>query len=177
MFLNLSSRMKYLSKVIPAVQEVYTQKRYYFISIISAVVLMSLNALVRNYKLLWSNFSFSLMYSLVVGLWTSFTLGAFIILIIISLLGGVIVSMSVFLLQRQLATSASMGASGIIIAVLAPACPSCALGLFSILGLSGLLAFLPLKGLELGIMGIILLLGTITYISHKIATTVCEVKP
>ncbi len=162
--------------IIPACKEVYQQRSYFLITGVSTFVLLSLNAIVRNYKLLFNNFSFSLLWSLVYGLMASFTPLAFLFLIIISLLGGMVLTFSIFLIRRQFAMQASLGAPSILIAILAPACPSCALGLLGLFGIGGVLAFLPLKGFEFVILGIILLLLSVTYLSTKIMATVCEVK-
>ena len=168
--------MKYFTNIIEASKEVYSKVGYYFLTAVSGLLLMSLNAVVRNYSLLGRNFSFSLLFSLIIGLIDSFTIPSFILLAIISLLGGVVVSMSIFLIRRQFTLSASLGAPSIIVAILAPACPSCALGLLSTLGIGGVLTFLPLGGTEFGILGVIILVASIAYLSGKIATRVCERK-
>lgn len=170
--------MKYVDPktVIPAWKEVYQDRRYFFMTGISAVILLSLNAVVKNYTVLWTNFSFSLLWSLIYGLIISFTPLALLMLIIISLLGGIVLTLSLYLVKRQLALQASLGTSGILIAIFAPACPSCALGLLGLLGISGVLAFLPFKGYELGMLGIMLLLSSVTYLSTKIMATVCEAR-
>lgn len=162
--------------IVPASKEVYKDGKYFLITGTSAVALLSLNAIVRNYKLLFGNFSFSLLWSLIYGLMASFTPLAFLFLIIISLLGGIVITYSAYLIKRQLTLQASLGTPGILIAILAPACPSCALGLLSLLGMGGVLAFLPLGGLELGILGIFLLFLSVTHLSTKIMANVCEVK-
>ena len=169
--------MGYFKIVKRAFQQVYAEKKYYGITILGFMVLMVLNAIFRNYKVLFSSFSFSLLFSLVIGLWTSFTFSAFLILVILCGLGGILIAFSIFLLRRQLAMSASVGISGIVVAVVAPACSACALGLFGLLGISGVLAFLPLKGLEFALLGIIIVLFSLVYLSKKITTTVCVVNP
>ena len=168
--------MKYLHNIINASKEVYSSTWYYLITGGSALILLSLNALFRNYDLLFNNFSFSLLFSLIYGLFISFTPLALLFLFITSLLGGVVITFSIFLIRRQLALQASIGAPSVLIAILAPACPSCALGLLGLLGVSGVLAFLPLKGFEFAILGIILLFISVSYLSTKIISTVCEVK-
>ena len=170
------TKMRYIQTMRQALKEVYSQKSYYIITILSAIFLMSFNAIFRNYELLWANFSAKLLGLLVYGLIASFTHEALILLILISLLGGVVTALSIFLIRRQLAMQASVGAPSILIAILAPACPSCALGLLGLLGISGVLAFLSLKGFELSILGIILLLISISYLSVKIVSTTCEVQ-
>lgn len=168
--------MEYLHNIINAGKEVYSSPRYYLITIAGALLLLSLNALFRNYKLLWNDFSFSLLFSLIYGLISTFTPIALFFLFLTSLLGGIVIALSIFLIRRQLAMQASLGAPSILIAILAPACPSCALGLLGLFGISGVLAFLPLQGFEFAILGIILLLLSVGYLSTKIVSVVCEVK-
>ena len=168
--------MKYLETIINASKEVYSTKRYCLLTLLSALLLVSLNAVMRNYQLLFKNFSFSLLLSLIYGLITSFTPLALILLVIISLLGGAVVTFSVYLIRRQIALQASAGIPGILIAILAPACPSCALGLLGLLGISGTLTFLPLQGYEFALLSIILILFSIAYLSAKIVSNICEVR-
>lgn len=98
-----------------------------------------------------------------------------VVLLCISLLGGIVISLSLFLVRRQIQAGIGWG-SGIAVGVLAPACPSCAIGLASLLGLSGFFAVLPFKGRELGILGIGILLGSLFYLSNKISTKTCDIK-
>ena len=68
------------------------------------------------------------------------------------------------------------GVIGILAGIIAPGCASCALGIFSLLGLTGLLAWLPFQGLEIAILGLGLLLYSWYVLSKKVVTKVCEVK-
>jgi len=154
---------------------VYSSKSYVFLTLFTAGILFSLNAIIRNYRIVFSDFSPSLLFSLITGIFTSFSTWALVSLIAVSLLAGVILTFSIFLLRRQIASGVSIGAPGILIAILSPACPSCALGIFSVLGLGGLFAFLPFKGMEVGMLGIIILLASIVYLSKKIVMNVCEI--
>lgn len=168
--------MKYVGTIAEACKCVYSKPSYYLITMVSGVILISLNAVVRNYSLLWHQFSISLLFSLITGSISSLTISALVLLSFISLLGGIVFSMSLFLLRRQLTMNASLGLPGIIVAILAPACPSCALGLLSTLGIGGVLAFLPLGGTEFGLLGIVILMVSIGYLSRKIVTKTCEIK-
>ncbi len=168
--------MKKENFIVAASKQVYREKRYWAVTIISAFLLFSLNAIIRNYQLLFSQFSFKLLFTLIAGLATTFTVFGFVSLVIISLLGGIVVTYSIFLIRRQLSLSVGAGAPSILAAVLAPACPSCAVGLFGILGLGGFLTFLPWKGQEFSFVAIIIALLSLVYLSKKIAATACAVK-
>ena len=158
---------------IIALNQVYSRKKYWVITAVAALLLFSLNAVIRNYSLLVSQFSFKLLFLLIISLRTTFTLFGFISLVLISFLGGIVIAYSTFLIHRQLSLSAGVGVPSILTAVLAPACPSCAVGLFGILGLGGFLTFLPWKGQELSIVAIIIALLSLAYLSQKITATTC----
>jgi len=168
--------MKKLNHIIRALHEVYSEKKYFLFSGIFSLSVFSFNAAIRNYKLLFSEFSISLFLNLVLSAHSSMSLISFVFLVVVSLLSGVVFSLSLFLLRRQVTYSAGIGLSGIITSILTPACSSCALGLAGILGIGGFLSVLPFKGLELGVLGIILLGVSLLYLSGKIATKFCDVK-
>ncbi len=164
------------SVIFLALKEVYRQKRYFFLTFLVAVVLFVANPLLLNYKIFVSGFSFPLAYYLVVGSPATMTVPSFLTLIVISLLAGMVFSLSVFLLQRQIVTDATIGMGGIILGLLAPACPACAMGLLGIVGLGGLFVFLPWKGLELSIVAVGLLLLSIFLLSRKVETKICVIQ-
>jgi hypothetical protein len=165
-----------LINIVKATKEVYREPKYYSITVIFAILIYSLNVVSHNPSFIIKNFSFLLLYNLVVGFIHTVPMSSFIFLIIIAILGGISLTYSVYLLRRQIKSNAYASSSSIIASILAPACPSCALGLFGILGLGGFLAALPFKGLELGILAIIVLIISIYYLSNKILTKSCEIK-
>lgn len=168
--------MNSITSIQNAFQEVYAHKRFFLVTVLSSGILYSLNAVIRNYTLLKGQFSFSLLLALIGGIPTTFTPLSLILLVTLSLLGGIVFTFSLFILTHQTTMSASASLPGILGAVLAPACPACALGVFGTLGIGGLLTFLPWKGLEFGFLAIGLLLGSLFYLSKKISTKTCDVK-
>src|SRR3989338_6895475 len=148
---------KIFASLSSATKEVYVQKRYYGYTTLFAIVIFSLNPLLRNYKVLKTNFSLSLVGSLIWGVIPASSTMTVIILVLTALLSGMMISFSIYTVKRQFSQGTKLGFSGLLIGILTPACPSCALGLTGILGLGGVLTILPLKGLELGFLGIILL--------------------
>jgi len=167
--------MKYIDSLKKAIPVVYAHKKYYALTGFFALAVMAFNVLITNYSLIWSQFSFSLVsvmfFSGLAGL-PKFTL---IILLIVAILGGMVLSCSVFLISRQI--KGSVGAStSILVGIIAPSCPACAIGPLSALGLGGYLAVLPFRGMELGVLGVALLGVSLVYLSGKIVTTACEVK-
>ncbi|MBI4147584.1 hypothetical protein HY494_02945 [Candidatus Woesearchaeota archaeon] len=168
--------MKHITAITDTFREVYSEKIYFLFSGLFSLFVFSFNAAIRNYKLLFSEFSLSLFLNLIIGVPSTMSPTSLSFLVIISLLSGIVFSLSLFLLWRQITYSAGIGLSGIITSILTPACSSCALGLAGILGISGFLSVLPFKGLELGALGILLLMVSIVYQSNKIALKVCDVK-
>lgn len=168
--------MKHIHNAREALKEVYAEKKYFIFSGLFSLLVFSLNALLGNYKLIASQFSLVLIVDLIVSAHSTMSITSFIFLLIIALLSGIVFSFSIFLFKRQITYSAGLGFTGIVSSILVPACSSCALGLAGILGISGVLSLLPFKGMELGVLGIGLLLVSLVYLSDKIATKACDVK-
>tara|TARA_Y100000310_G_scaffold89923_1_gene87061 strand:- start:22636 stop:23124 length:489 start_codon:yes stop_codon:yes gene_type:complete len=162
--------MKFL---INAIKEVFGERKYKVISIVAIILMYIANPIIYNYKLISSKFS--LILPLIFSFHKVPAPAALVFIILSSILAGIIIAMSIFLIRRQIKGGMITGSSGIIVGLIAPACPSCALGLLSVIGLSGLVAVLPFKGLELGFLGVILLLASIIYLSNKINTKVCKI--
>ena len=162
--------------IFRALGQVYSHKKNFVLTMIVASFVFLFNTLITNYKLLASHFSILLLWSLIQGTLHSISPLSLFFLVLLSLFSGIVVSMSVHVLRKQIFLGAGAGSSGILVSILAPTCPSCALGLLSLLGLGGFLVVLPFKGLELGFLGIVLLIGSMIYLSSKIITITCKVK-
>ena len=159
-----------------ATKEVYQEPKYYFVTFSFALFIYIINVVLHNPSFILKNFSLLLFFNLIFGFIHTVSFSSFILLIFIAILGGISLTYSIFLLKRQIKHSAYASSSSIVASLLAPACASCALGLFGILGLSGFLAALPFKGLELGLFAIIILLISIYYLSEKVIAKVCKIK-
>lgn len=165
-----------LNRIKEALKGVYDRKTYLLLTLTFSFLIFSSNSFFRNYKLLFSEFSFSLFFNLIFTTHQSLPTISFLFLLITSLLAGIVFSFGFFLTKKQIKSGIGMGLSGILVGMLTPACPSCALGLFGILGLGGVLAVLPFKGMELGVLGIVILLFYLVYLSRKITATACNIK-
>tara|TARA_Y100000310_G_C20653794_1_gene800897 strand:+ start:910 stop:1410 length:501 start_codon:yes stop_codon:yes gene_type:complete len=165
--------MKYLDDVLLAMKDVYASKRYIFFSVIVSFLIFSFNLLINNYRLVFSDFS--LVPSLLLGSLSSISLGPLIFIILMSLMAGIVLAFSLYLVSRQM-SGASASASGIVVSLIAPACPSCAIGLLSVLGVGGFVSVLPFKGLELGVLGVIILGVSLVYLSKKVNVKVCAIE-
>src|SRR3989338_6355481 len=153
-----------------ALKEVYSSKKYFFISFVVALAFFLFNALINNYSILFSNFSFLLFFSLLKGTIFTMTAYSFILHIIISFLVSIVAAMTIFLVKRQVKGTLGMSSSGILASFIAPGCPSCAAGILSMLGVGGFLAILPFKGYELWFFGVGLLGVSTVSLSNIIIT-------
>ncbi len=164
--------MKYWGNLKGAFKCVYRKPWYWVISIIFALLIFSINPIIQNYRLIISDPL--LLLSLVSGIGSSTTTLHVITLTLLSILSGIVLSFSIYLVKRQVTGGLGAGAGGILVGIIAPACPSCAVGVLGLLGIGGFLSFLPFKGVELGIVGIIIIIFTLFYLSTKIMTTECK---
>ena len=96
-------------------------------------------------------------------------------LILISLLSSLLIIFAYVAYKQNQKLNGSMGGGGILLGVLAPACPSCGIGVISLLGFGGLGALLPFGGQEIGVVAVAVLLGSLLYVSRQIAAPVCKV--
>jgi len=168
--------MRYLDNTKKALREVYKKKRYLVITLIVTFVIIVFNLLVNNYKIIFSNFTPKLVFSLFIGGFYNIETLPLIFLVITSISAGILLSMAVYIIRRQISGSVGMGSSSIAMSVIAPACPSCAIGLVSTLGFGSFFAFLPFRGLELGVFAVIIIAVSIVYMSGKIVTKTCAIK-
>ena len=163
---------KYLNNLKKSFKEVFNIK-YVLLSVLFAFVIFLFNLLVTNYGLIVSRPS--LVFILILGAFNSISKSSLLVLSITSVLSGIFISMLVYKIKeiRKFNKSYGFASSGIFVGGLVPACSSCGLGLLAALGYGGLLAFLPFRGLELGVLGIILLGLGIIFMSNKIAEKTC----
>lgn len=169
--------MERTQEVGKALREVYRKPGYWVIALLVSGMLFSFTALISNWSLLSHQFSPSLAWSLLQGSFSTMSRISLASFITLSLLSGVMVGMSIYFLRRQTRGAAGASVSGLLAGVVAPSCPSCAIGLLSLLGIGGFLALFPFKGLELSVLAAIILVCVIMYLSRKVLTTTCAVRP
>lgn len=101
-----------------------------------------------------------------------------------AILFSVNISMSIFVFRRQVERvrgHGTMGIAGLLSALLGIGCASCGplliAGLLPFLGLGSFLPLLPFKGHEFEILGILILIFSVTLLSKEaVKPAVCEVK-
>ena len=85
-----------------SIMEIYSIKYYFVITFLVSFSIYSVNALLHNFKLVMANPSLKMIYLLITGFHSTTSNSAFVFLVIFSLLAGVGMSMSIFLLKRQI---------------------------------------------------------------------------
>ncbi|MBS3137309.1 hypothetical protein J4232_02660 [Candidatus Woesearchaeota archaeon] len=160
-----------------ALKEVYSSKKYFFISFVVALAFFLFNVFINNYSIIFSNFSFLLFFSLLKGAIFTMTAYSFIFYILTLFLASIVAAMVIFLVRRQVNGTLGMSSSGIIVSLIAPSCSSCAIGILSMLGVGGFLAILPFKGAELWFFGVGLLGVSTVSLSNRIITKTCSIPP
>lgn len=181
--------------IFEAAKEVLAQPAYLSLAAIITLAVFLAFLWIPNFSLIGAVFTtpdvaldtkLQLLGSLLGGIATNFdTLAAF-STVAIPLLFGVDIAMIVYYLKRKRVKlprgeiAASLG--GVASGVVAAGCAACGsfllVTILSFLGASGALALLPLRGGELGLLSIALLVLSIFLIARKIVTpVVCELRP
>lgn len=154
------------------------QKNLFLIALPIALLYALFTLYLFNYHLLlqtWLgnfplSYKLSLMIALLPGFRTLFSPFDLFLLIVTSLLVGLNASLALSAIQKvkqkgQLTLSIG-GAS--IIGIAAAGCTTCGLSLFAIFGLSSAFSVLPFHGLELHLLAVVLLLGSLIYMVKKL---------
>ncbi len=156
---------------------IFSNWKYVTIMIFMSILFYSSNVLVSSWKNLagiYPTFGFFETLRFFFTLWAGFKstiiLHSFISLIIISILFGVLASLIFYKLSFNTLINKKLGflgSIGIFLAVFAPGCAVCGIGLASVLGIgAGFLSFLPYEGLELSIASIVILSFSIIKITN-----------
>lgn len=165
--------------------KVFSKAKYILISLIIAIVFYVFNVLVSNkidIKGFISDqglFGFlKILFRLSRGFYATIEWHGFVSIIIISILFGILVSLILYKVSLKIdfsKTTGILGSAGAILGALVPGCSACGVGIISLLGIgSGILSFLPFHGLEISVISIFILIGTIIYTLKYMYT--CKVK-
>lgn len=125
------------------------------------------------------SFKIALLDSLVLGSWTGLSHVDFMLLIVSAVLiacNFLLIGKTIAYLKYNKKVHLSIGGATII-SIVSTGCASCGLSLFSILGLSTSLSFLPLHGMELHLLSILLLIASGIYMLKKLhASKYCKIR-
>ncbi len=179
--------------VFQALQKVFRKPQYTILALITSVVVFAFAVWFPNLSLIVEimghpgislSQKLDLPISLLGSIATNFTLLSASYTIAIALLFGINLVMMVYFLRRKVSevrqSGVTTGFIGLASGVLGMGCAACGSLLLtsglSIVGASGILAFLPLAGGEFGILGVILLLVSIYLIAKQIQNpVVCKI--
>lgn len=179
--------------VFQALQKVFRKPQYTILALITSVVVFAFAVWFPNLSLIVEimghpgislSQKLDLPISLLGSIATNFTLLSASYTIAIAILFGVNLTMTIYFLRRKVGEARQNGVTtgfiGLASGVLGVGCAACGSLLLtsglSIVGASGILAFLPLAGGEFGILGVILLLVSIHLIAKQIQNpAVCKI--
>lgn len=179
--------------IFQALQKVFWKPLYALIALVTSAVVFAFAVWFPNISLIVEimghpGISFSqkldLPISLLGSIATNFTLLSASYTIAIALLFGVNLAMTIYFLRRKISevrqSGVATGFIGLASGVLGMGCAACGSLLLtsglSLVGASGILAFLPLAGGEFGILGVILLLASIYLIAKQIQNpAICKI--
>ncbi len=168
-------------------KKIFREPKYFSIAVLVSILFYSLNALIKNWRLLTSMFSSSgflktlnLLTSLIIGFENTVKESSHISLILISILLGILFSLILYKIRMIKSEDKKIGiiaSIGIFIGVLAPGCAACGVGLLAVFGISAAtLSILPFAGLEISILAIIIIIYSINKILEKIKNgNVCKI--
>ncbi|MDP3916805.1 MAG: hypothetical protein Q8Q42_00785 [Nanoarchaeota archaeon] len=158
--------------------KIFLRFRYILLLITTSFLFFSLSILPKNFDAIFSlskRLSFAEYMKFIIALYkgslTDAYLHSTVILIIISVLIGIVVSLITFKVianSRLMGNISKSGAAGTFVGMLVPVCAPCGIGLLSLIGIGGVIAYLPYQGTELGILAILLLLYSIYSLSKSI---------
>ena len=174
-------------------REVFKNWSYALAALIISTLVFAVAVWLPNIRLLFSIWldgtipvtdKISLPLHLLESITTNFTVLSASYTIAIAILTGINISLIVYLLRmnqkRMTKGGMTAGVSGLIAGSLGMGCAACGslilTSILSVVGGAGILAFLPLKGGEFGIIGVVLL-GYSTYLlsKHINRPPVCEI--
>ena len=166
--MNLNNEFK---SVKEAIGFVFKEKKYKIISLVWGVFVFAflyffLVAKVANYNL-WNSVMMS---------GAGFVTFSIVSSIIIAALSGILFSMIFFKFEkgRKLEGKGIFGVIGSGIAAFGVGCPTCGAFLFGLLGMPLALMYLPFRGLELQVVGILVLMFSI-YLTGKSINGFCKI--
>ncbi|HZX20216.1 MAG TPA: hypothetical protein VFF13_04330 [archaeon] len=158
---------------------VFSEKKYYFITIFVALAIIFFLNFAINFELVTNNIfsnsgigeKLTLILGLFQGTFTNNTPQTLLGITIVGLLAGINTSFIVYkyLLERKISKREGLeSAFGTFLGIFAGGCASCALSVAALLGVTSSLAFFPFGGSELVIIGIIILIFSVFSASKSV---------
>lgn len=174
-------------KFFSIIKEAFSKPKYWFIGILSALIFYIISTIAINYRNIQAVYSSERFFG-TLGVFPNFlidlkdfmTTEAFILLVIIGILIGILMSLIAYRAKALKDASGKSGfltSLGIFFGVLAPGCAACGLGILPVLGIgASFLAFLPFRGLEFSIISVLILMIIIFKVTKDINKGIsCEI--
>lgn len=122
-------------------------------------------------------YKINLLVALLGGMWTAMAGEPFVILLITAFLTGVNLTLIAQKIKFYSYSTNLLAGGSSIFGIVASGCAACGLPVISLLGLSGSIIYLPLRGMELSYLSIILLFMSLYFlIKKKKVSKACIVK-
>ncbi len=180
-----------MKKITKSLREVFARPSYGFVALFIAILIGAIMTWVSSYDVVKLAITsealdfagkLNLIFSSLGSFATNFTLSSQIMIVLVSLLAGVNMAMLIFYLKknRTIRKTAKTSVLGLIVGTLGVGCSACgSVILTSIFGVSAsfvFMSYLPLKGMEFGLIGIALVILSIYNIANKMQSPVtCKV--
>lgn len=122
-------------------------------------------------------YKLKILTSLLLSMWSSMTVTGFVLLILTAILTGLNISLlakKLKDLKKQGSLELAVGGSTII-AIVSSGCASCGLPVMALLGLSGSVAYLPFRGMELSYLSVILLSWSLYLLVRQNKIDTCNI--
>lgn len=136
---------------------------------------LAVDTLAGSYPILYK---FNLLIALVLGMWS--VMGAFGLTILLAT--AILTGANLTLLAQRLTTMSRLGNIHLVVGgssllgIATSGCAACGLPILSLLGVSGSLVFLPLRGLELTYLSLILLIISLVLLIKTKPVLKCKIK-
>lgn len=167
------------SNIKAALAITYSEKKFYLLTAITAIGVISLLNLAINISLIqYALFGpltiegkLKLIIAIIEGTFYTNKIETLILVGITGLLAGINTSLIAYKINESKKihpATGIMGTIGTLLGLIASGCSSCALSILSLFGVVGGLSFLPYGGTELTIIGIIILLYTLKPSSESV---------
>ena len=166
-------------------RQVFSQFRYIVIAIITSIVVFQFAGCLANFRLIIKiifNSSalvlekISLLFSLFCSIQTNFSIISASYTIIIAILFGINIALLVYYVRNKqmlvFGSGATLSVGGLISGMFGIGCATCGTFILTsalaLIGVGGIITFLPFGGEEFGIFGIVLIIYATYYIAKKI---------
>ncbi len=169
---------------ITNIKKIFVQKRYFLFLFSISLIFFLLNVVINNIRIIGIMFSEGFLNGMIflgriiIGFKETILVSTFIFVIIISLLIGLLFTVMIYRVSSIRKINGQIGvfgAIGIFLGLFIPGCVACSVGALGFLGITGsIIGILPLKGLELQILSIALLVFGIIYFSKTMSNS-CSV--